>query len=249
MKARGVSTLLVEVLLVLVAVAAAVTLYIYLSSTGPRTGPGTGVCVVGIDAVKANESGIYLWVTGSGRCVLNVSRAYMERVGGGAAAVLEPLNGTLTPGRPTPLRLLPESMIQPGEYVLRAVLQGGGEASTRLLITSPVPEATIARGDPGQLNKTINRRLYNVTVTVTTTAAGNYNVSVSVCPVPGVTMTYVRGEIYNATMQPPKWVGKYYVYVDPYTPYTYPLCSLWYWAPIAPSEFPVTLLVLVEYTR
>lgn len=247
-RGRGLSSLVAEILIVLVAVSAAVILYVYMAANAPSSSHTPSTCIERLEAVKVNLTGVYAWVRVEGKgCILNVSTGYLTTLSGRLASRLEPLWPSLAGGGAGLVRLLPLTLVGPGDYLLEVVLQGGVKAAARLLVTGDVAEATIARGQPAELNKTIVRQHYNVSITVTETPAGNYNVSVSVCPHQGVTMTYVRGEIYNSTHQPPKWIGRYYVYVDTYTPYTYPLCSLWYWEPIAPDEFPVTVLVLVDY--
>lgn len=75
----------------------------------------------------------------------------------------------------------------------------------------------------------------------------NYKVWFRVYALPGVTIEYVRAEIFNKDYEHPIWVGQWSIW-EWITPYTYPNWAGAEWYPISSNEFNVTVVISVEKT-
>ena len=248
-RGRGLSSVVAEVLLVLVVVAAVAVLYAWL---GGSVGSGRFKHVFGafkIDAVAVNDTGFYVWLHGvSGRVV--VSNAYLVYPSGAVAAVLYPVapSYTVAAGSIVVAHYVPDTTVEPGTYLLR-VPGVGDDSSKTIIVDRRVGGGTVFHVLLNTTGVVASRELDGYTVELEIeTVDGYYRLWVRVCAENGTYIYKVVGVIYNSSLLPPRYVGQYYFYVDDYTsnPFTYPDCDIQYWTPLYPDEQPYHVAVLVD---
>ena len=249
MRITGISSAVAEALIVLIVVASVGLLYAWLSGATSRSG---GVKhsfgSFAVDAVSANDTGVYAWVRGiSG--AMKLVRGYLERPDGRLVAVLNPVNGSysVSAGRVVVAQLIPDRAVDPGNYLVKLV-GVGDDVSARLALRHRIGGGPVYHLDLEATGLLVNRSYngYRVLMNLTESSSPyDYNLTVYVCAEPGYTVHSVIGILYNSSLKPPRDIGVYYEFV--YTaPYTYPDCAIWYWTPLHPDETPYHVAILVD---
>ncbi|AEM39611.1 hypothetical protein Pyrfu_1757 [Pyrolobus fumarii 1A] len=240
-------------LLIIIAIAAAVAIHLYLQGVEKPAPPG--LCHAAIEAVNVTRyKGIYVWFRAID-CDLTVDTAYLRYPDWTLAVQLQPLTPVkVRRGSVSILRLIPTEQVKSGEYILTIPIRKD-DVWKSIRIPFTMPGGQILRNKSLQeLNGTIlEKTAYRVIVNVSIYEQqfDTYKVTVRVCAKRGYWINYVRIEVYNASLEPPVWVGQYHVFVESekYLPFTYPDCSIADFYPIRGNEQPLTIMVLVEWRR
>lgn len=241
---RSVSLIVSIILVVIVSAASALLLYSWLggaaSTAGALTGQASrGLCHARIVEAFANTSGIFAVIVPSS---CRLTSAYLDP--GGEAVELVPVMN-----KSGLLRLVPARQVEPGRHAL-SVQVDGANSLYQLLIRSGLPEFRVFRNLTVDSTWTATHPStpYNVTLSLSARGRGNYRLTVRVSPNPGYVITYVGGEIYNSTLDPPVYVGPYYK-----TSWSgrasYPDYVEWYWQPLIASEQPYLVVISVAWER
>ena len=250
MKPRGSVHIAAVLLLILISIAAAVALYLWLTG---RVSRGTPILCRGvIHAVKYDGFALRVWLQPL-NCNATMDGGYLVTPDGSLASRLVTLRPRvkLGYGRITEVTLYSLDMVKPGDYILRIPI--GPDPETQIHLSTPLPETRILRNYTlEELNGTeIHTPAYNVSITVTVYQAqyDTYNVTVVLCANPGYEVTKVRYILLNASLEPPMWIGPYYVFTERLVPFTYPDCSIASYYPVYAGEQPLTLLVQAAWRR
>ncbi len=262
MARRGLSGAVAAALLVLVSVAAALLLYLWAGSVAAGGGQRPhALPALKIDAVEPVRGAggrcvyfrVYVRNVGTATTVIDGNASgYVEGLEGAVAAASAPLRERrLAPGDSASFSLVPLWAVnRPGR--VRVVASGGVEASASVrgcgvspigtvLLLPAVDGASASRRLPGGV--VVGARVEYVTASGGETL---YRVWYNVSLPAGVTLTYLRAEILTVDGVHPVWAG------NPVVEYTStvsgPNYVADYWEPVRESEFPVTVVVSVEYS-
>ncbi len=175
----------------------------------------------------------------------------LSLVGSNGTYTLTPLTQVTIPaGKIGTVRFYSTTPIPPGTYTYIIEASNVNLSGTiKLRATSPTGKAVIASTilrdiPPGVL--TINNTLveFQVNVTLVNSDAGLYRVEFKVTPSQGHTVYYVIAELFNNTLQHPKYVGgNPWAYTSPYS---WPLWAGAYWTPVTQKELPITIVFSVD---
>lgn len=241
---RGSVHITAVLLLILVSIGAALILYLWLTG---HSSTGTPVLCRGvIHAVKYDGFGLRVWIQAL-NCNASMDGGYLLYPDGSLAARLVALKPRvkLGFGEIESVYLYSLSLVKPGDYILRIPI--GPDPETHIHIPTVMPETRILRNMTlEELNGTvIATPAYNVSITVSVYQAqyDTYNVTVVLCANPGYEVTKVRFILLNATLEPPMWIGRYYIFTERLVPFTYPDCSIANYYPVYGGEQPLTLII------
>ncbi len=250
MRLRGSVHITAVLLLILVSIAAAVLLYLWLTG---RVSTRTPVMCRGvIHAVKYDGFGLRVWLQAL-NCNATMDGGYLVYPDGSLAARLVALKPRvkLGFGRIEEVYLYSLSLVKPGDYILKIPI--GPDPVAHIHIPTVMPETRIFRNETlEELNGTlVATPAYNISVTVTVYQPqyDTYNVTVVLCANPGYEVTKVRFMLFNASLEPPMWIGPYYVFTEQRVPFTYPDCSIANYYPVYGGEQPLTLVVQAAWRR
>lgn len=257
---RALSGAVAAALLVLATVSAATLLYLWAAAASQPPAGRAALPALKIDAVEPVQGG------GGGRCVY--LRVYLRDAGaapatvegntsgyleGDTVAVLRaaPLRSyRLAPGEEAQLRLVPARRVE-SPRLLRVVAAGGVEASATVRGCRVALLGVVHRHPPvdGSREATVLPGGVRVETWVEYYATDGsglrlYRVWFNVTPPPGLVVRYARAEILTASGGHPVWAAS-------------PVAEHWglrwpdwwaeYWAPVREDEFPVTVVVSLDY--
>ncbi len=243
---RGISEVAAVALLVLATVAAATLLYLWTSGiTVEDKATPTAFCGLHITAYAgADPTGIHVYAAATG-CPVRLSSGYLVSPSGSAYRLYAVGTPVLEPGKPEDLWLTPAEKVPPGSYTLKLVASSGVEATTQVKLQTTLAASVTATGTPEQLNNTVIKgQGFTAVFNTTEVAPGSYRLTVTVTPDPGVTATYLKAYILNATLQPPIYIDGWYTYTWQ-TPFTSTTPVYWYWQPLIDKEAPYTIVISV----
>ncbi len=263
MRKRGSIHVAAVLLLILVSIGAAVLLWLY--TAGLEKPEPKRPCMVSVDAVREETVSVEgkdgvtytyayalrVWLRAL-TCDARLDRAYLLYPDGSLASPLEPRGDRvkLRWGSVESVEFYAEGVVEPGDYLLRVPAVRGDDAVVRVSLPWRLA-STLAEWNVtfDEINgSVVKKKGYHVEFIVSvnqTEYDTTYKLTVRVCAEPGYRIEFVRVEVLNASMEPPVWVGPYYVFVERLVPFTYPDCSISDFYPIRGSEQPLTILVNV----
>jgi len=136
-------------------------------------------------------------------------------------------------------------IVEPGEYIFKVVSMDGVEAAIHVENSYLIGKSTIHKVtvNNDEVNKVISEDSYATYETWQSPYDNNYNITFMVYAKQGITISYVRAELFNRNGLHPDWVEG-----NPWhrtIPYTYPNWAGAYWVPVKPGEMPAFIVYTI----